>query len=156
MKLESCEEKVKAFLNQLAGLIPQEVSFNVSRRAEENKIIVEVEGEEAADFVDEKLFLQEALQHLIWKIVKKEYGEDDLTPHIVVQNTQARKQYLEALAKEMSEKAIQTGEEMAIPPLNSFERRIVHLTLSENSGVTTKSVGEGSLKKILIIPNAAS
>ncbi|HLD75007.1 MAG TPA: R3H domain-containing nucleic acid-binding protein [Bdellovibrionota bacterium] len=156
MKLESCEEKVKAFLNQLAELIPQEVSFSVSRRAEENKIVVEVEGEEAADFVDEKLFLQEALQHLIWKIIKKEYIEDDLTPHVVVQNTQARSKYLEALAKELSEKAIQTGEEMALPPLNSFERRIVHLALSEHSGVTTKSVGEGSLKKILIIPNLPS
>lgn len=152
MKLAHYEEKVKAFLNQLAELIPQEVNFSVSSREEENKIIVEVEGEEAGDFVDEKTFLQEALQHLIWKIIKKECAEDELTPHVIVQNTQARKKYLEDLAKEMSEKALQTGEEVALLPLNSFERRIVHIVLSEHPGVTTKSVGEGSLKKIVIVP----
>ncbi len=152
MILKNHEEKVKTFLNQLSELIPHEVTFNVSSREEENKIVVEVEGNDANDFVDEGAFVQEALQHLMWKVVKKECSADELTPHVVVQNTQARSKYLQDLAKEMSEKAVQTGEEVALLPLNSFERRIVHIALSENPSVTTKSVGEGSFKKILIIP----
>ena len=36
-----------------------------------------------------------ALSPLVWKIVKKEYVGDELAPHVVVQNTQARKKYLE-------------------------------------------------------------
>ena len=152
MMLKKHEEKVKSFLSELAEHIPQEVAFNVSSREEENKIIIEVEGEDANDFVDEKAFVQEALQHLIWKVVRKDGAEEEIIPHIVVQNTQARKKFLEDLVKEMSEKAVQTREEVGLPPLNSFERRIVHMAVSEHPGVTSKSVGEGSFKKILIIP----
>jgi spoIIIJ-associated protein len=48
------------------------------------------------------------------------------------------------------------GEEALLNPLNSYERRLVHLALSEIDGVGTRSVGEGALKRIAIFPAAKS
>lgn len=39
--------------------------------------------------------------------------------------------------------------------MNSFERRVVHLELADFEGVETESSGEGSLKKVVIIPHNA-
>jgi len=36
--------------------------------------------------------------------------------------------------------------------LNSFERRQVHMAVAEIEGVATESVGDGNVKKIVIVP----
>jgi predicted RNA-binding protein Jag len=37
-------------------------------------------------------------------------------------------------------------------PLNSYERRIVHMAVAEFDGVTSESVGDASVKKVIIAP----
>ncbi len=60
---------------------------------------------------------------------------------------------LKTLAKRLAQEAIDTGETVAIrKELNSFERRMVHMTLSDFPGVKTKSDGDGAHKQVLIIP----
>jgi spoIIIJ-associated protein len=36
--------------------------------------------------------------------------------------------------------------------MNSFERRVVHVTLAEASGVVTESEGEGANRRVVIRP----
>ena len=40
--------------------------------------------------------------------------------------------------------------------LNSYDRRIVHTTIAEIDGVTTRSIGEGSMKTLEVILEAGS
>jgi spoIIIJ-associated protein len=53
-----------------------------------------------------------------------------------------------------AEKAKACGEECLLAPMNSYERRLVHLALAEIAGVETRSVGDGFLKRIAIVPVA--
>ena len=48
------------------------------------------------------------------------------------------------------------GEESLLSPLNPYERRLVHLALAEIGGIETRSVGDGFLKRIAIVPAAKS
>ena len=59
---------------------------------------------------------------------------------------------LEQLALAMAEKVKETGRPVAMDPMNSYDRRIVHLTLEKVAGVATESEGSGSLKRLVIRP----
>jgi spoIIIJ-associated protein len=56
------------------------------------------------------------------------------------------------IALRSAEKAKARGEECLLSPLNPYERRLVHLALAEVGGVETRSVGNGFLKRIAIVP----
>ena len=53
-------------------------------------------------------------------------------------------------ARELAEKVLQNGGTQEMGPLNSYERRIVHLTVAEIDGVSSESIGDASVKKVII------
>ncbi|MBU0709002.1 KH domain-containing protein [Patescibacteria group bacterium] len=63
-----------------------------------------------------------------------------------------REDALTSLARRTMEKAKFLGEEIALPPMNSFDRRIVHLAVSETDGVVSESVGEEPRRRVVIKP----
>lgn len=67
-----------------------------------------------------------------------------------------REEEIVEIALRSAEKAKARGEECVLSPLNPYERRLVHLALAEIGGVETRSIGDGFLKKIAIVPLAKS
>ncbi len=51
-----------------------------------------------------------------------------------------------------AEKVKAGGQECLLSPLNPYERRLVHIALAEIGGIETRSVGDGFLKQIAIVP----
>ena len=60
-----------------------------------------------------------------------------------------RKEALERMAKRTAEKAIANQKNIALEPMNAYERRIVHEIVATMQGVTTESVGEGKYRHIV-------
>lgn len=60
------------------------------------------------------------------------------------------------VALRSAEKAKARGEECLLSPMNPYERRLVHIALAEIGGVETRSVGDGFLKRIAIVPVATA
>jgi len=58
------------------------------------------------------------------------------------------------IALRTAEKAKAKGEECLLSPLNPYERRLVHLALGEIEGIKTRSIGDGFLKRVAIIPSS--
>ncbi len=67
-----------------------------------------------------------------------------------------REEEIVEIALRAAEKVKACGEESLLSPLNPYERRLVHLALAEIGGVETRSVGDGFLKRIAIVPAAKS
>jgi predicted RNA-binding protein Jag len=64
---------------------------------------------------------------------------------------------LRELTHKLAREAIETNSDVRFrKPLNSYERRIVHMEVSGIEGVVSESEGEGSLKTIVIRPGQAS
>ena len=63
-----------------------------------------------------------------------------------------RKSYLENLASQVAERVIQTGKEEILPEMSSFERRIIHLALTDHPQVTTQSTGDAHSRRVVIKP----
>ncbi len=63
-----------------------------------------------------------------------------------------RAETLRGVAKRMSEKVLKYKRSFALEPMNAYERRIIHSACQDIPGVTTRSIGEGADRKIVISP----
>lgn len=63
-----------------------------------------------------------------------------------------RREMLRTMAIQQAEKAKESQQEVVIPDLKAFERRIVHLALKDDPDVETYSEGEGDDRCIVISP----
>jgi spoIIIJ-associated protein len=75
--------------------------------------------------------------------------------HLNVNDYQERREEtLKELAHDAAERAINLQKEIILPNLSSFERRIIHMELSEYPGIKTESRGEAPFRQMVIIPVA--
>ena len=66
---------------------------------------------------------------------------------------EGREKTLVELANRLAAKAVEKGRRVTLEPMNPYERRVIHSTLSENSDVKTVSSGKEPARFIVIIPN---
>lgn len=114
---------------------------NVSLDTEETGILIGYHGETLS-----------ALQLILGLIVYKKLGNWVRIVVNVGDYRQKREEVLKRMALRAAEKVRQTNEAVILPFLNAGERRIIHLTLKENSDVYTESEGEGENRRLIIKP----
>lgn len=61
-------------------------------------------------------------------------------------------EYLKNLANRIADEVLFVGEERILPPMENYERRIVHMALSERKDVKTESRGEKDERRVIISP----
>jgi spoIIIJ-associated protein len=66
-----------------------------------------------------------------------------------------RARMLQGLALRMAEEAIERNRTVTLEPMPPHERRIIHMTLRDHESVYTKSVGEGTGRKVTIVPKGS-
>jgi len=85
------------------------------------------------------------------------FTKDPTAPRITVDvegYRERREESLIDLAERMASKVRATGSPMALSPMSPRDRRIVHLALAEHPTVTTRSEGEGTYKRLVIVPRS--
>jgi len=63
-----------------------------------------------------------------------------------------RSDKLKKLAHRMADQAVERGQTISLEPMPPNERRIIHLELRGRDDVETESTGEGSARKVTIVP----
>src|SRR5215212_11414671 len=61
---------------------------------------------------------------------------------------------IQAMAARLAAAALRIGKTLAIAPMSARERRLVHLALVAEDGVSTHSEGEGLFRTLLVVPGA--
>lgn len=59
---------------------------------------------------------------------------------------------VKALASKVADRVISTGKAITLEPMTPNERRVVHMTLSDNTSVNTESTGRGDDRRVTISP----
>ncbi|MBW2090859.1 MAG: Jag N-terminal domain-containing protein [Deltaproteobacteria bacterium] len=134
--------------------MPVEASVAVSRI--NDRIILNIEGDSSGLLIGKKGATLDAFQFLVNKIVNRSRSDRN---HIIVDtgNYRSRRhESLVSLAQRMANKARTTKRPVSINALSAHDRRIVHLALKNEPGLVTRSKGEGSFKKVVILPSRAS
>ncbi len=93
-----------------------------------------------------------ALQYLVNRIVSRRMNASVRVQIDTGDYRERQDQKLKQIAKYLAEKSRKTGRTQSTKPLSSYHRRIVHLTLQEDTRVATRSKGDGAMKRVLIMP----
>jgi spoIIIJ-associated protein len=99
----------------------------------------------------------DALEHLVGRIVAHDEADPGIRIALDVEGYRQRRQdSLEDLARRLAGKARATGRPVTLSPMSPRDRRIVHLTLDPEPGVTTTSEGEGLYRRVVIVPRSGA
>ncbi len=96
----------------------------------------------------------DSFQYVLQMMLRKNF-EEDFNYRVILDVCDYRKEKNEKLEKFALQKADDArilGEPVDLPPMNPFDRRIVHMTLQKFDDITTESFGEGSDRYVRIIP----
>lgn len=153
MKKEEIEEIKKIVERLLKDLgVEASVEVSVTENESEQLIKVQIETPEAATLIgfhgetlqSTKTILSFLINKLLGRWVKVEVNVGDYN--------QKREDQLRKLALNLAIKAKFSKEVQIIPNLNSSERRLVHLILTDHPDVYTESEGEGRNRCLMIKP----
>jgi len=94
-----------------------------------------------------------ALETLINIILKKRLNIKNKIM-LDVNNYRKKKDiFLKDIAIKAGEEVLKAKRKVYLKPMNAYERKVVHKTLQNIKNVTTKSIGKGKLKKIVVYYN---
>ena len=131
------------------------VAATVEQKSAANgaEVLLEVKAADSGLLIGRKGQTLEALQYLIGRIAgERQAGEG---PHIVIDienYRDRRRKSLEDMALRLGEKAKRQRKTVTVDALSAADRRIIHAALQDDPWVTTKSLGQGFYRRLLIIP----
>lgn len=139
-------DQAKTFLENL--LIKLGVNGSVTVQ-ESDPPVLSIESEDAASLIGHRGEVMRSLQHLL-RVMLVRSGTD--VPVLVdVEGYRERQQeQLKVNAQQKADQVARTGRLAMLPPMSSYERRLVHMALAERNDVVTESIGEGNGRRLMI------
>ena len=149
--VDECEEfaQIRSFLSGLLERMGVKADIAITRR-ENGSINVDLSGNGMGAIIGRRGETLDAIQHLTNYAVS--HGNEKHA-HISVdaENYRAkREESLTRLAEKMAEKAIKYKRSMALEPMNSYERHVIHTALQNYEGVTTSSTGVEPNRRVVV------
>lgn len=95
-----------------------------------------------------------SFQHLIQTIIRRKYRNHTDFSIDVNRYWKEKKGHLRRDAEEAAREAVATGRPVALRPMSSYERKVVHAVLADHERVETESIGKGESRKVVVRPKA--
>lgn len=116
-------------------------------------VLANVESQEAGYLIGRNGDNLRAFQQLARLLAGKKFIEGVRLTVDVNNYQQERLAMLKDSAKNLAQQVAQYRIPRYLPPMNAYERRIIHMTLIDIPGIKTESEGEGEERRVKIIPN---
>lgn len=151
------ENRLSEILDNILGLLLLEGSYEVEET--QDGFSVSIETQDAGRLIGARGESLDALQQLINQILFRRdkdslpKGKEEEFKRVILDVGGWRKQKEEELvksAKDWGEQVLETGQPQELEPQSPWQRRIVHMALSEITDLETESVGEGRDRHIVI------
>ena len=141
---EEFKQKVKMLVEML-GLNEPGVDFDAENRK------ITIFANEGDWFKKHLPYLVADLERVVNLLTKKHGIEENV--FIDINNyRKERENIIVELAKAAARKVLLTKEEVKLPAMNAYERRLVHMELSARPDVKSESMGEGHDRHVIVKP----
>lgn len=144
------EERLSEVLDNVLGLLLLEGSYEIEEQ--EDGFSVSIETSDAGRLIGARGESLEGLQLLVNQIMSPKQKEGEFK-RVILDVSGWRKQKeeeLKGLAGSLGKQVLETGKEAELEPMSSWQRRVVHMVISEMKGLVSESIGEGRDRHIVI------
>ena len=141
--------EIRKFLTGLLERMGVTADIEISPR-ENGGVNVNLSGSGMGAIIGRRGETLDAIQHLTNYVVNR---GSEKRMHISVDAEcyrSKREESLTRLAEKMAEKAIKYKRSMALEPMNSYERHVIHTALQNYEGVTTSSTGVEPNRRVVV------
>jgi len=118
----------------------------------ETPVVLDIAGEDLGILIGRRGQTLACLQYITRLIVTRQTGL--ASPLVLDVNGYKKRRYesLRTLAQYVAEQVEVNDKSFSLEPMPAYERRIIHLALSDHPYVTTESVGFGDARKVVVLP----
>jgi spoIIIJ-associated protein len=158
--LQQAAQKIASFLNTLNKLGGLRLKYRITagdgardpQGIEARQMYIELGGPDVPLVVQHNGELLRALETLAVQMLRLDHHEQDLVSFDAANFKALRAQELRLAAETAAEKVRQSGIPYSFPPMNSRERRLLHLACKSLAGIETASMGEGPNRFLVVYP----
>ncbi len=147
-------EAGKEILEQLVEMMGYDAAVEVTTGATAKLTVYgadEEEKEALGALIGRKGERLSALQHLVNLMLSRKMGTWTRVLVDVEDYRGRREQQLVEVATRAAERVSETGQMLQLEPMSALERRWVHIALRDVDGVTTQSIGEEPMRRVVVI-----
>jgi spoIIIJ-associated protein len=145
--------KAKTALAEILNLMGMNATVAEKAGVDSEETVLEVKSDNSGLIIGRKGQTLEALQYLVTRIAGERSGNE--APHVVIDIEnyhERRRQTLQDMALRLGEKAKRQRKTVTIDALSAADRKVVHAALQDDPWLTTRSLGQGAYRRLLIIP----
>ena len=158
--LQEAAQTIAGFLSNLNKLGGLKLKFRITagdgardpEGLEARQIYVELGGPDVPLVTQHNGELLRALETIAAQMLRLDQREHDLISFDAGNFKALRAQELRMAAETAAEKVRKTGVPYAFPPMNSRERRLLHMSFKDIESVETASSGEGQDRFLAVFP----
>jgi spoIIIJ-associated protein len=148
MTTSNLQQQIVGFVSAVTTAMGVSPEIEATETADGLRIDVNGEGAEALLFHRGEAL--RALQTIVNTAFRRQLG-DDRKVLVDCQGFRRDKDAeLKQMARFLAEKVKASGVSQEMGPLNSYERRIVHMAVAELEGVSSESIGDAAVKMVII------
>jgi spoIIIJ-associated protein len=115
-------------------------------------IAVDFAGPDVPILMERNATLMNSLETLAVKALRLEQDENDRISFDCQNSKAIRREELKMAADVAAEKVKKTGTPYTFAPMNSRERRLLHVALANDPELRTESTGEGMRRSVVVFP----
>jgi spoIIIJ-associated protein len=143
-------EEAEKFLREVTEKMGAPAKIEIVKNGK--NIEFKLSGDNMALLIGKRGQTLNSLQYLT-QLVANRYSNEYLNITVDAENyRERRKETLIQLAERLAEKAVKTKQDIALEPMPSFERKIIHTALASNEKVKTYSNGTEPNRHLVISP----
>ena len=148
-KEEQLRDRVESFLQGLLEHMNVQAEMTITEK-ENGALHVNLTGDNMGVIIGRRGETLDAIQHLTNYAVNR--GADKRTRiNVDAENYRAKREdSLVSLAEKMAAKVIKYKRSMALEPMNSYERHVIHTALQNYEGITTASTGSEPNRRVVV------
>ncbi len=146
-------DEARTYLEGLVGALGYE-GVAIEADIDEDEVLVRLDGGDLGLLIGPKGQTLQALQDLVRLSTNRSVHDSDTRLHVDVSGyRQRRREALARFAVEQAQDVIDSGEELALEPMNPADRKVVHDAINDVAGVSTVSEGREGQRRVVILPD---
>lgn len=142
---EDLEDFIKKFLEKLPT---KNIEYEIKK--ENGNLLINLNGQDTGYLIGYRGAVLNSIQILLNNIANKNTDEKVRVLLNIGGYKEKREEDLKNLAEKIAGTVIKTRKSITLEPMTSYERKIIHSKLQENTKVETYSIGEEPNRRIVI------